>query len=42
MATSTVETKVFERKCEKVLQTAKALYNNKPDWVTFFRIVLGV
>lgn len=32
----------FETRCQKVLQVAKQLYQSNPDWVTFFREVLGV
>ena len=29
-------------KYQKILQTARQLYDQEPDWVTFFREVLGV
>ena len=29
-------------KYQKILQTARQLYEQEPDWVTFFREVLGV
>ena len=29
-------------KYQQILQTAKRLYEQEPDWVTFFREVLGV
>ena len=32
----------FEARSQKVLQVAKHLYQSNPDWVTFFREVLGV
>ena len=32
----------FATRCQKVLQVAKDLYHGNPDWVTFFREVLGV
>ena len=32
----------FAGRCQKVLQVAKQLYQEKPDWVTFFRETLGV
>ncbi len=32
----------FATNCQKVLQVAKELYQGNPDWVTFFREVLGV
>ena len=32
----------FSGRCQKVLQVAKELYVSKPDWVTFFREILGV
>ncbi len=32
----------FATRCQKVLQVAKELYHGNPDWVTFFREVLGV
>jgi len=32
----------FETRSQKVLQVAKQLYQSNPDWVTFFREVLGV
>lgn len=32
----------FAQRCQKVLQVAKPLYQEKPDWVTFFRETLGV
>ena len=32
----------FETRSQKVLQVAKQLYLTNPDWVTFFREVLGV
>ncbi|MDC0294127.1 hypothetical protein OAK98_01920, partial [Mariniblastus sp.] len=32
----------FTGRCQKVLQVAKPLFHEKPDWVTFFRETLGV
>ncbi len=32
----------FDARSQKVLQVAKQLYQSNPDWVTFFREVLGV
>ena len=32
----------FAGRCQKVLQVAKGLYQERPDWVTFFRETLGV
>ena len=32
----------FESRCQRVVQVAKQLYQSNPDWVTFFREVLGV
>ncbi len=32
----------FGTRCSKVLQVAKDLFQRNPDWVTFFREVLGV
>ena len=32
----------FDTRSQKVLQVAKQLYQSNPDWVTFFREVLGV
>ncbi len=32
----------FETRTQKILQVAKHLYQSNPDWVTFFREVLGV
>ena len=32
----------FATRCQKVLQVARQLYQGNPDWVTFFREVLGV
>ena len=32
----------FAARCQKVLQVAKPLFQEKPDWVTFFRETLGV
>ena len=32
----------FTVRCQRVLQVAKQLFQGRPDWVTFFREVLGV
>ncbi len=32
----------FTSRCQKILGVAKQLYHGNPDWVTFFREVLGV
>ncbi len=32
----------FAVRCQKVLQVARQLFQEKPDWVTFFRETLGV
>ena len=32
----------FTARCQRVLQVAKQLYQERPDWVTFFRETLGV
>ena len=32
----------FAGRCQKVLQVARQLFQEKPDWVTFFRETLGV
>jgi predicted HicB family RNase H-like nuclease len=32
----------FTDRCQRVLQVAKQLFQGRPDWVTFFREVLGV
>jgi predicted HicB family RNase H-like nuclease len=32
----------FESRCQRVLQVAKQLFQSNPDWVTFFREVLGI
>ena len=32
----------FTVRCQRVLQAAKQLFRGRPDWVTFFREVLGV
>ncbi len=32
----------FDTRCQKVLQVARQLYQSNPDWVTFFREVLGI
>lgn len=37
-----VQQEDFAGRCQKVLQVARQLYQGNPDWVTFFREVLGV
>ena len=37
-----IQSEGFAGRCQRVLQVAKQLYQEKPDWVTFFREVLGV
>jgi predicted HicB family RNase H-like nuclease len=32
----------FDSRCQNVLQVAKHLFQSNPDWVTFFREVLGI
>ncbi len=32
----------FDTRCQKVLQVARQLFQSNPDWVTFFREVLGI
>lgn len=32
----------MDSRCQRVLQVAKQLYQTNPDWVTFFREVLGI
>jgi predicted HicB family RNase H-like nuclease len=32
----------FASRCQKVLQVARQLHHERPDWVTFFRETLGV
>ncbi len=40
--TSAPSTENFTTRCQKVLAVAKQLHQGNPDWVTFFREVLGV
>ena len=37
-----IQTEGFAPRCQKVLQVARQLHQEKPDWVTFFRETLGV
>ena len=37
-----IQSENFAARCQRVLQVAKQLYLEKPDWVTFFRETLGV
>lgn len=38
----TMQQEDFSVRCQKILAVAKQLYQSNPDWVTFFREVLGV
>ena len=42
MNETTLTNENFETRTQKILQVAKHLYQSNPDWVTFFREVLGV
>ena len=37
-----IQSEGFTGRCQRVLQVAKQLHQEKPDWVTFFRETLGV
>lgn len=37
-----IRTDEFALRCQKILGVARQLYQSGPDWVTFFREVLGV
>ena len=37
-----IQSEGFAGRCQRVLQVAKQLFQEKPDWVTFFRETLGV
>ena len=39
---SVAQDQEFTVRCQQVLQVAKQLFQGRPDWVTFFREVLGV
>lgn len=39
---TTAPTQEFNIRCQKVLGVARQLFQGSPDWVTFFREVLGV
>ena len=40
--TDTMIQEEFSTRCQRVLQFARNLFQSNPDWVTFFREVLGV
>lgn len=42
MTETLAQNQEFTVRCQKVLQVAKQLFQGRPDWVTFFREVLGV
>jgi predicted HicB family RNase H-like nuclease len=42
MTEMTVLQEDFATRCQKILGVARQLYQGTPDWVTFFREVLGV
>jgi predicted HicB family RNase H-like nuclease len=42
IAQKPIVTEDFSARCQKILAVAKQLYQGNPDWVTFFREVLGV
>ena len=42
MTEMTMQHEDFATRCQKVLGVARQLYQGSPDWVTFFREVLGV
>jgi hypothetical protein len=37
----TMQQEEFPVRCQKILAVARQLYQSNPDWVTFFREVLG-
>ena len=39
---TTIAQPSFETRCQQVLQVARDFYHRNPDWVTFFREILGV
>jgi predicted HicB family RNase H-like nuclease len=39
---TTIAQAPFEARCQQVLQVARDFYHRNPDWVTFFREILGV
>ena len=39
---NTMVNEEFTTRCQKVIQVAKEIYQRNPDWVTFFRELLGV
>lgn len=39
---TTIAQPSFENRCQQVLQVARDFYHRNPDWVTFFREILGV
>ena len=42
MTETLAQNQEFTVRCQRVLQVAKQLFQGRPDWVTFFREVLGV
>ncbi len=42
MTETITQNQEFTARCQRVLQVAKQLFQGRPDWVTFFREVLGV
>lgn len=42
MNEATMHQEDFATRCQKIVSTARQLYQSNPDWVTFFREVLGV
>ena len=42
MTETLAQNQEFTVRCQQVLQVAKQLFQGRPDWVTFFREVLGV
>lgn len=42
MSNETMTPVSFEHRCQRVLQFARDLYRQSPDWVRFFREVVGV
>ena len=42
MTETIIQNQEFTVRCQRVLEVAKQLFHGRPDWVTFFREVLGV
>lgn len=38
----TMQQEEFSARCQRILAVARQLYQSSPDWVTFFREILGV